>query len=199
MDHPAAPTAVVLCAGGSTRMGTPKGLLPLSGRSLLRAHIDALSTRSSRVVVALGHRADDHRSEVPGHVRIVVNSAWATTWPADTLRLALVQADIRGACWVTPVDVPPADPATLDAILAAGAPAVPTWGGDNPGHPVLLDDRLVAEIRERPPDGGLRTLLGGVTRVPVVQEISVDFDDPEGWARWLRRREGPGGQGPPSG
>ena len=55
----------MLCAGGSTRMGTPKGLLPVDGRVLLRRHVDAFHAAGLPVVVALGAHEAAHRAVLP--------------------------------------------------------------------------------------------------------------------------------------
>jgi len=168
-------------------MGSPKGLLPLHGVPLLRCHADALSTRASRVIAVLGREAEAHAAVLPPSVRVVVNEAWAGTAMADSLRLALTEADVRGAALVTPVDVAPARPETLDALLGAGAPAVPVDANGLPGHPVLLDAATIAAIRDAPPEGGLRTLLATARRVPVADPwVARDFDDPESWQSFER-------------
>lgn len=180
--------AVILCAGGSRRMGRSKGLLVLRGEPLLLHHVRALGQVTRRVVVVLGADADAHRAVLPRSVDVVENPDWATTWPADSLSLALRDADIDGACLVTPVDVPPATPSVLAALEATSPPAVPVDPEGRPGHPVLLDRDLVASIRRRAPEGGLRALLGAAARVPVDDpDVALDFDDPPAWSRYLAR------------
>lgn len=181
------PVAVVLCAGASRRMGSPKGLLPLRGVPLLRWHADALAARTSRVIVVLGPDPGAHTATLPTSSAVVVNEDWAHTGMIDSLRLALIAADVRGPALVTPVDVAPARPATLDALLEAGAPAVPIDAHGRPGHPVLLDAPMVALIRTAAPEGGLRTLLRTTRQVEVDDPwVAQDFDDPESWRAFER-------------
>ncbi len=178
--------AILLSAGGSRRMGRSKALLRLGSATVLEAHVAALRGYSRRVVVVLGHDAPRHSALLPPDVQVVHNARWAESWPADSLRLALQEAQVEGRCWVTPVDTPPAAPETLEALLEAGAPAVPVDARGRGGHPVLLDARLVERIRRGAPDGGLRTLLGHATRV-LVQDplVSRDFDTPEAWRAFV--------------
>jgi len=57
--------AVILAAGGSSRMGQPKQLLQFRGTSLLRRAIDtALAVPAEQVIVVLGHAADQLLPEV---------------------------------------------------------------------------------------------------------------------------------------
>ena len=178
-------TAVILAAGGSVRMGHPKPLLLVDGEPLILHHIRALSRICDAVVVVLGCGASDLRAVLPASVQVVINTDWKTTWPADSLRLALVEADLVGPCWVTPVDVPPAAPDTLRRMVGAGAPAVPVDRHGQPGHPVLLDDPMVKSIRRQAPAGGLRTLIASAPRIEVdATDVSQDFDDPEAFEAW---------------
>ena len=182
--------AIVLAAGGSRRMGRPKALLPLFGEPLVLHHVRALGARAQGVVVVTGGHREAVEGILPRHVRVVHNTAWSASWPADSLRLALDAVDATGPVWVTPVDTPPAPIALLDALAATPLPSVPAHG-DATGHPVLLDDRTVAALRARVPDGGLRTLLGHATRVPWPDPWQVrDFDTPEAWRAFTTRSEG---------
>ena len=57
--------AIVLAAGKSERMGTPKALLPLRGRTFLDNILEAISQSSvQKTVVVVGH----HKAEIEGHV-----------------------------------------------------------------------------------------------------------------------------------
>ena len=69
---------VMLAAGGSTRMGTPKQLLSFRGRSLLRhAALTALESVCRPVVIVLGAHADALRPELDGlDVLVVENKDW---------------------------------------------------------------------------------------------------------------------------
>lgn len=183
-----ADAAIVLCAGGSRRMGRPKGLLPLEGRPLVARHVDAFRPFADRIVVVLGARAEDHARVLPADVVLAYNPDWARSHPADSLRRAIVDADVRGVAWVTPVDVAPARPETLEALLASGAPAVPVDHRGRDGHPVLLDEALLARVAAGAPPGGLRALLGEARRVPVADPwVAEDFDDPAAWRAFVSR------------
>jgi len=162
-------------------MGTPKGLLPWRGRPLLAHHVIALGARASRVVVVLGARAAEHRAALGPEVDVVINAAWEHTHPVDSLALAVRELYLAGPAWVTPVDVLPTAPETLDALLLAGAPAVPVDPAGRDGHPVLVDAATLRGALASPP-GGLQTLLRTACRVPVVDpHCAADFDTPAAW------------------
>src|SRR5829696_3582015 len=71
--------AVILAAGSSTRMGTPKQLLELEGKQLLvRAVEAALSSPAWPVVVVLGAHAELIRPAIARlPVLVTENPAWA--------------------------------------------------------------------------------------------------------------------------
>jgi molybdenum cofactor cytidylyltransferase len=56
--------AVILAAGASTRMGTPKQLLYFKGRSLLRHTIEVAAQECEPIVVVLGSHAEQIRNEI---------------------------------------------------------------------------------------------------------------------------------------
>lgn len=179
--------AIVLCAGGSRRMGRPKGLLRWRGRALLEHQLAALAPFVDTIVVVLGRDAEDHAGLVGDRARIVHNAAWATSSPIDSLRVGL--GGTAGRCLVTPVDVPPPRPETLAALLAAPGPAVPTTPDGQDGHPVLLDAATAARVLGESPPEGLRTLLASASRIPTADpDLGRDFDTPEEWAAWVRGR-----------
>ncbi|KYC36405.1 4-diphosphocytidyl-2C-methyl-D-erythritol synthase [Scytonema hofmannii PCC 7110] len=70
---------ILLAAGASTRMGTPKQLLQYQQHSLLRHMVEvALASVCNPVIVVLGAYADRIRPEVElPNVRIVENDRWS--------------------------------------------------------------------------------------------------------------------------
>ncbi|MDB6068378.1 MAG: 4-diphosphocytidyl-2C-methyl-D-erythritol synthase [Pedosphaera sp.] len=71
---------MILAAGGSTRLGRPKQLLPFRGRSLLRhAAETALESVCRPVVVVLGAKAERLEAELNGlAVKVVNNPEWVS-------------------------------------------------------------------------------------------------------------------------
>jgi CTP:molybdopterin cytidylyltransferase MocA len=178
---PAGPLiGVVLAAGGSTRMGQPKALLQLSGRSLLEAHCTALLYRCERVIVVSG------AYEFPllrPPITVLQNHSWATTGSAESLALALEGLPPSAEVVVTPVDVPPVPNLVLDRLVESGAPAVLTHRGAW-GHPVLIQ---AGPTREALGSGHLRQALQrlGATLVETDwADTTLNLNTPEQWAAW---------------
>jgi len=187
---PPRPFAVVLAAGASSRMGRPKALLPLAGRTVIEAHLTRLAAHCGELVVVLGAHASAIRAVLPAGVRIVYNPDWADTHPVDSLRRALRVVEAPHGL-VVPVDTPPARPRTLERLLGARPPAVPVDAAGRRGHPVAVGSAIVAAVRDGPVPGGLRTLLTEAREVPVDDPwVGFDFDEPSAWARFVEEWDG---------
>ncbi len=166
---------VVLAAGGSSRMGQPKALMPVGDVPLLRLHIDRALTAGLQSWVVLGFRPDAHAAVLPQGVRIVYNPAWASTDMSTSAWLAL---ETLGAapCLLTPVDVPPARPEVLRRLSGLPGDVVPTFDGLD-GHPVRLAPPHVP--------GRLDLRLARARRVMIEDPTCVyNLNTPEDWRRW---------------
>ena len=82
-------TGIILAAGGSTRMGQHKAMLDWSGEPIVVKHCRAIMNAGGEVIVALGAERERIRSALPPDVTVSINTAWATTQMAHTLRGAL--------------------------------------------------------------------------------------------------------------
>lgn len=193
--------AVVLAAGASRRMGSPKALLDLHGVPLLTRIVrTAAGAGAAPIVVAI---APPHGEAVRAALAPVLPVAWAVNPAPERGMLSSVQAalpvlvgllDPAGApldgALIWPVDVPLVAPATAAALLSAahaapGRLVVPTHG-DRGGHPLWLPQALFAEALALGPDRGLRALRDRhpAIRLPVPDpEILRDLDTPEDLAR----------------
>lgn len=181
-------TAIVLAAGGSSRMGSPKALLNAGGRPLIVRHLEALSPYFPRVAVVLGHEFERIRTVIPKEFAMVLNDRWREGEMIDSLILALTVLEVEGAVCVTPVDAPPAEPATLKRLLAFGAPCVPCTSEGEAGHPVLIGAVQVRQLRRSPAPESLRSILTGVSQVVVEDPwLTLNLNTPEAWASYRNR------------
>lgn len=137
------PSALILAAGASARMGRPKALLRLAGETFVERLCRALRDAGCpEVVVVVGAHATAIRPAVPGFARVVVNAEWRRGM-RSSLRAGL-RALPPGPVILTHVDRPLVDPQTLARLMTATGSVIPTCGG-RPGHPV----RLAADLRPR--------------------------------------------------
>ena len=170
--------AVVLAAGGSTRMGRPKQLAELDGRPLLAhvlAAVDAapvdrgpggLRSRPpvDRVVVALGGAADAVLERVDlGRAEPLVVEGWAAGM-GHVLASTLAQAGDDWEAVVVLLGDQPLVPGgavarVVEAWRSGAGPVVTATYGGRPGHPKLFDRRLLPDLLRLTGDTGARDLL----------------------------------------
>jgi len=195
--------AVVLAAGGSTRMGRTKQLLPIEGQPMVRRVVQAVCAAGlAQVVVVLGAQAQaiaETLTDLP--VEIVVNDAWAAGLSTSVRAgLAALRDEVQAALMVL-ADQPALSPDLLHKLVeryrASGAPIVaPVFAGRR-GNPVLFDRSLFAELAAVEGDRGGRVLLqthaAQVDWVTVTDEaILLDIDTPADYHAWAG--QAPGGE-----
>lgn len=192
-------SGVVLAAGGSSRLGRPKQLLPLNGRPLLD-HVlgNAAASTLDEVVLVLGHQAATIAVAVADRgQRVVVNPAYAAG-QSGSMRAGLAALDARSdAVLFLLGDQPGIGSPIIDAVLAAyrssAAPlVVPTYGGEW-GNPVLFDRSLFPELARIGGDEGARRVVRAhqaeALRVPVGDSPPPpDIDTEEDYAALLAGR-----------
>ncbi len=185
---------IVLAAGRSARMGSPKALLEVGDRTFLERAIGILERGGCADVIAvLG------RGEVVGragelaraHGAKPVESPGGEQIESLRLGLAAVPADAAAAV-VLPVDHPLADARTVAALIgefeATGSPIVRPVYRDRPGHPILLARGLWLEFADPALEEGARDVIHRhaeeIHDVPINDRgVTVDIDTPAEYQR----------------
>ena len=179
--------AIVLAAGKSERMGRPKALLPLQGKTFLENILSAIfrsPVEETRVVV--GH----HRNEIEPHVtppaRLVFNPNY------EQGMITSLQAGIRSlpphtsGALLFLVDHPLVDFETIELLVTKIGPdriVLPTFQGRR-GHPVLFGSAILQEILGLSSSQGANIVVhkdpDRIVEVSVNSPgILVDVDTPE--------------------
>jgi molybdenum cofactor cytidylyltransferase len=176
---------LILAAGESRRMGSPKALLEFQGETFLGRLMRLFAERCEPVVAVVGAHAADIQREIPAApgVRYVVNGGWRDGQTSSFLRgLREIPAEAPGVLF-TLVDHPAVAPSTLDALLTAhGRLRIPRYRGER-GHPIWLSRELVPELLTVAPGGAARDVIrahyGEATWMDVEDAgILADIDDP---------------------
>jgi molybdenum cofactor cytidylyltransferase len=188
--------AVILAAGGSSRMGQPKQLLKFRGTSLLRRAIDtALAVPTEQVIVVLGYAADQLLPEVEAtSATVVLNDQWMEG-VSTSLRggLSAVSSDARGV-FIYPADMPLVTPDALRELARrqqlSGRPAAMTEAGGVRGVPVFITRSLFPALMIQEGDaGGAQYLRAHPDSVEAVRfddpDLVRDVDRPEDYTRLL--------------
>jgi molybdenum cofactor cytidylyltransferase len=195
--------AVILSAGESSRMGSPKALVRFRGRTFLEHLVDAVRQASSSIKSSTTSTAGIGWTRVVlgAHVReisdalgldaetVIVNPRWKdgqlssiqaaieglSRLPTDGLLLFLVDHPLVSAGLVKKlVEV---FYETSDSIV------LPTYRGKR-GHPVIFARRLYAELLAAPENQGARAVVWAhaaeVLEVPTDEEgVVLNLNDPE--------------------
>ncbi|MDJ0850439.1 MAG: nucleotidyltransferase family protein [Myxococcota bacterium] len=192
------PSAVLLAAGGSRRLGRPKQLLVEEGEALVRrAARAALDAGVEEVVVVLGAHAAEVADALAGlALRTVENADWRAGLGSSIA--CGVRAAEGDAVLLLLADQPGVDAALLRRLLAAaraGHRRVACAYDDVRGVPALFSDPDdLARLAELSGDRGARTLLAArpdSVHAIDAPEAAFDIDDEADWARW--RGRGPHG------
>jgi molybdenum cofactor cytidylyltransferase len=183
---------LILAAGESSRMGSPKALLEFRGETFLDRLIRCFSAYCSPVIVVLGHEPEVIRAGVrsAGNTVFVLNPDYSRgQFSSLQCGLRAVPEDTEGVLF-TPVDHPNIEPATVQQLMATRAPiTIPQYLGRH-GHPVLFTRALVPEFLAPGPDAQARQVLhrhASEIRYLDVADPGIldDIDDPDAYHRLL--------------
>lgn len=180
-------SALLLAAGGSTRLGRPKQLLSIGGVPLVR-HVARLllATRPEHLVVVTGGAEAAIRQALAGlDVVLVRNEDWQTGM-ASSLRCghqALTGSSLP--LLIAGTDQPCLTERHLHGLLEQDADrkdVITSYGEDGRGIPVLLSPATQQRIQRLQGDTGLRQLWKNMQTAPIsvcAPELGFDIDTPE--------------------
>jgi molybdenum cofactor cytidylyltransferase len=169
------PTALILAAGESSRMGSPKPLLDYRGETFLDRLIGIFTPRCSAVIVVLGAAAERIREGLARPAHFVVNNDYRLG-QTNSMQCGLrVLPTGTSSVLFTLADHPAVAPETVDAVIGRSDAAlcVPRYQGKR-GHPILFSGDLIAEFLALPADGAARD----VVRAHAGETVFLDIDDP---------------------
>jgi molybdenum cofactor cytidylyltransferase len=187
-------SAIVLAAGESTRMGSPKAVLTApDGLPFVARIVNAFhDAKVDDVTVVTGR---DHAAIVDALARAGVEARLARNHDPSRGQLSSLWTgmdaavtDATAAILMTLVDVPLLSGATITAVIDTWRRARPLIArpaiGERHGHPVLFDRRLFDELRRAPLDTGAKAVVrahaDAIVNVAVADEgCLVDVDTPQ--------------------
>jgi molybdenum cofactor cytidylyltransferase len=189
-------TVVLLAAGPSSRLGTPKQLLLFRGLPLIRhLALEACASQATRIVIVLGSQSDTIRPLLHDlRVEVVINEQW-NEGMASSLR-AGVEAATRDASavlllvcdqpFVTTglidkyIHLHRTDPNTLIAAAYSGTIGVPA----------LFPKRWMAELLQLHGDRGAKTILetyrNELATIPF-EDGAIDIDTVDDLKKLIRK------------
>jgi len=189
--------AIVLAAGKSERLGRPKAMLLLRGKTFLDNILEAILRSSiNPTVVVVGHHRDEIASRVPLPAKVAFNPDYEKGMVTSfQTGIRALPADVSGALLFL-VDHPVIEPGTIEALTTKAAPdriVVPIFNGRR-GHPVLFGSHILQEILALGSDQGANIVVrkdpGRVIEAPVKSAgILVDVDTPEDFQKLQNEHE----------
>jgi molybdenum cofactor cytidylyltransferase len=165
-------TAIILAAGGSSRLGVAKQLLPFRGRTLLQHAIETARAACEQVRVVVNPAL---RDAAPG-VDVAVNEEWEEGM-ASSIRRGL--EGVGGDVLLMVCDQPFVTSEHLRALIAAGAPIAATGYRGIAGVPAFFAEPLLDELRGLRGDHGARRVIEKHGAVTIRFEAAAfDVDTP---------------------
>lgn len=212
---------VVLAAGYSRRLGMPKALARVRGRTLLRRTLDVVATQAKPIdiCVVIPPAAARYRAECRGRARSIVVNPHRGLGLSSSVRLGLARVRCCAGALMLPVDLVELTPADLGRLIACWRrtrrrvvargivdathePGVSAAPGASrvrcaAGAPLILPHWLYAHARELSGDQGLgqwvRRLPSDIVSLVAMPSATVDVDTREHLDRARRRRGGHAG------
>lgn len=175
--------AIVLAAGGSSRLGAPKQLLKRGGETLVhRAVRLAGITQPRRLLLVIGAYAEEMRTAVADlQVEVLVNNDWQEGL-ASSLRVAVGGLDESASALILGCDQPALELGHLQRLLAGAAASASgcaaTVHGAASGIPTVLSAAVWRQAHELHGDRGLRGSLQRLSSdtLFLLQAAELEFD-----------------------
>jgi len=188
---------IILAAGASTRLGSPKQLLLYKDKTFLR-HITevALASPCEPIIVVLGAYANRFRSEIQQlPIQIVENTQWSQGM-GSSIKAGMEALIASGfnphAVILSLCDQPFVSLEVIEQIIKAyrftGKPIVASQYEGTIGVPALFDRTFFPELIAQPANQGAKSIIAQkaleVFCVPF-PEGAIDVDTPEDYQEFL--------------
>jgi CTP:molybdopterin cytidylyltransferase MocA len=182
-------------------MGRPKALLPIDGVRFIEKIVRALrATRVGKIVVVLGHNAEEMRQKIADlDTTVIVNQDYKK---GQLSSLIAAIGEIDG--WTSPevegilvhlVDHPYINASLVDLMIEQFLASkklivVPRYKGRH-GHPVIFSRSLFAELLNAPLDQGAKSVVYAHQKDTLEiatedQGVTIDIDTPEEYRRFVK-------------
>lgn len=169
---------IILAAGASRRMGSPKALLDYRGETFVDRLIRIFSCCCDPLIVVAGVHAELIRGRMDRRARLVINPD-PDRGQLSSLQTALAEVPRDAAGFLfTPVDCPTVREETIGTLIdtfhrSGTLFAIPRYRGQR-GHPVCVRASLIAEFLALPPTAETRA----VVNLHADRITYIDVNDP---------------------
>jgi molybdenum cofactor cytidylyltransferase len=189
--------SIVLAAGSSGRMGSPKALLKIGETTFIQHIVDILSRHNIvQIHVVLGAHAEEIKptlSDMP--VAVVTNAQWQNGQLSSLIKgLETINEQQTDGLLVWPVDHPLVPGVVIDELIKVfennpGRIVIPKFEGRR-GHPVIFPKSLFNDLRSAPASEGARAIVHRNEELVYEintkeKEVLVNIDTPEDYHRYI--------------
>lgn len=189
---------IILAAGASTRMGTPKQLLFYQGRTLLRQITEvAIASVCKPAIVVLGSNADKMRAEINSLPIVVVeNLQWSVGMSASInsgMEVLRTLGNNLEAVVLTVCDQPLISPQIINQLVETyhftKKPIIACEYANTLGVPALFDHTLFSELTALQGTQGAKQIIYNHIHqvIPIsFPQGAIDIDTPENYQQLLK-------------
>jgi molybdenum cofactor cytidylyltransferase len=192
---------IILSAGESKRMGTPKQLLPWGKTIILQQVIDnAAASHLAQIILVLGSRAGEiaDKIKLPLKTGIMINNDYREGM-SSSVKCGVKNAPAGAAAFMLLLgDQPFIGPAIINRVLdeyqkSKYGIVIPAYNGKH-GHPVIFDAKYKDELLAIS-DNGAKAVVGNHLRDILevkldAPEILTDIDTPQDYQKAKAQVEG---------
>ena len=177
---------LLLAAGGSSRLGRPKQLVEMEGKTLIRRSAEALiEAGCSPLVVVLGAEVEGSVAELAGlDFEIVVNDEW-NSGMSSSIRVGLPAINAAHAVLISLVDQPFVTGEKLQLLMDAfkgNSPDIVTAEYNGiAGVPAIFSSKLFPALSTLKGDKGAREIIRNSPNALTIPlpEAATDVDFPD--------------------
>ncbi|MEJ2724751.1 MAG: nucleotidyltransferase family protein [Deltaproteobacteria bacterium] len=178
---------LLLAAGASTRMGKPKQLLPVAGKTLLdRALVQALCSKLDHVVLVLGFKSQEilSRLQTDRHhpkLQIIENERFREGISSSIIAGLSAVEEHYDQVMIILADMPHITSKLVNCLLEAffesPLPLAAVKAGQRRTHPVIISRPFYPHVRELKGDIGARHLFATYSERVCLVEPPWDIED----------------------
>lgn len=174
MPNQSRPAAIILAAGKSSRMKSPKQLLQWQNKQFIQHVIDiAIQTQLTPIKVVLGA----HKEKIQPHIQqnpidIIINPVWQTGLASSVKAGINSLPSQTSSVFIFLADQPQVKPELIQALVeknkTSTAHAILPRHQNKTGNPILINAKLFPQVQTLKGDQGFRQLF---------PKINIDYLD----------------------
>ena len=180
-------SVIILAAGSSSRMGTPKQLLKWKGDTLLSHSVKtAMGLKAGPIYVVLGSNEEEHRKAIKDlPVTIVSNPAWANGMGSSLKAGLNVVREKSEAVLVMTCDMPFVTADHLKTLVKTDSDVVASKYGNSAGVPAKFSKKIYSDLLLISDTEGAKKIIEKHSPVLIHLDSPTDLDTPDDYQKAL--------------